>query len=243
MKRLIFIVSILFLFVSEVMAQNHIVKIGIPAILYGRANLNYEVVLNEKSTLNLRAGIQFPRNFPIDANGFQTENPNDGFRFETGKWTAYGFTPSYRIYFGKNNPAPHGFYVSPYISYNRNAVDFDVRYDDGANLDIPANFKVGLSGIGGGIMIGNQWVINESFVLDFNYFGIGYGIQNVSFKFSSSDPNVDYEQLKDELEAEVENTSNTGNINEIKTFDDGIRIGASGPSPQFKFSFSLGYMF
>lgn len=245
MKRTVLLFFSLFILITTGMAQNHVVKLGIPSLFYGRANLNYEYVLNDKTSLNLRAGVQFPRNFPID-NFQQNQGTQEDFRFNSGKWTAYGFIPSYRIYFGKNNPAPHGFYVSPYLSYNKNSVKFDMEYDDGNMLSIPANFDIGLTGIGGGIMIGNQWVINESFVLDFNYFGIGYGIQTVGMKFSSSDPNVDYNALKDELENEIENTNNTGGANEIKSVEalsDAIKIKAGGPAPQFKFSFSLGYMF
>ncbi len=243
MKRTLLIIATLFVVLTSGMAQNHIVKLGIPSLLYGRANLNYEFVLNDKTSLNLRAGAQFPRNFPVDA--VLQEDPNDEFRINSGKWNAYGFTPSYRIYFGKNNPAPQGFYVSPYVSYNKNTVTVDMEYDDGAQISVPATMKVGYSGIGGGVMIGNQWVINESFVIDFNYFGIGYGLQTIAMKFSSSDPSVDYDQLKDELEAELENTGNNGvnDIDNIEALDDGIKIKAEAPSPQVKFSFSLGYMF
>lgn len=244
MKRTVLLIATLLTVITSGMAQNHVVKLGIPSLLYGRANLNYEFVLNEKSSVNLRAGIQFPRNFPLGA--LDLENEADDFRFNSGKWTSYGVMPSYRIYFGKNNPAPHGFYVSPYLSYNKNGFNFDMDYDDGPQTEIPANIKIGYSGIGGGVMIGNQWVINESFVIDFNYFGIGYGLQTISMKFSSSDPNVDYEQLKDDLEDELEETNNTGgvnNISKVEALDDGIKIKAGAPSPQIRFSFSLGYMF
>jgi len=241
MKSILLLLSTLFIFMSTGMAQSSVVKIGIPALLHGRANLNYEYVLNEKLSLNLRAGAQFPRNFPVNSDVLQ--DGTEDFRIETGKWRAFGFTPSLRIYFGKNNPAPQGFYVSPYIAVNRNSINFDMEYDDGNNQNIDANFKVGLTGVGGGVMIGNQWVINESFVIDFNYFGLGYGVQNIGMKFTSSDTSVDYEQVKEDLEDELENTNNTGNISEIEVLDDGIRVKASAPSLQFRFSLSLGYMF
>lgn len=244
MKRTVLLFLALFSLMATGMAQSNVVKLGIPSLFYGRANLNYEYVLNEKTSINLRAGAQFPRNFPIE--GFQQDQGPSDFRFTSGQYKAYGFMPSYRIYFGKNNPAPHGFYVAPYFSYNKNTFIFNLEYDNGNELNIPAEYNVGLTGIAGGIMIGNQWVINETFVLDFNYFGIGYGLLAGGIKFSSTDPNVNYEELRDEVQNQLENTSNTGGanqINEVQAFDDSIKIKSGGPAPHLKFSFSLGYMF
>jgi len=247
MKRnTLLIIGLLFTVFTSGFSQGHIVKLGIPSLSYGRANLNYEYVLNDKMSLNLRVGAQFPRNFPADSETFFEEDLQVSYNIESGKWTSYGFMPSFRIYMGEKNPAPHGFYVSPYLSYNNNALNFSMEYSHEGEANIPANFKVAMGTIGAGIMIGNQWVIKDRVVIDFNYLGIGYGLRNYSMKFVADDENIDYEELEEIVNEVIDDSRNTGGSikpKSVKSFDDGIKVAGIGSGLQLKCSFSVGYKF
>lgn len=65
----------------------------------------------------------------------------------------FGITPEYRAYLS-DTEAPDGFYVAPFVRYQT----FDAE-DDLGNAGT-------LSGFGGGLVIGRQWIFKEKFALD-----------------------------------------------------------------------------
>lgn len=243
--KLFLIAGLLFISLTASYCQSHLIKLGIPSLSYGRANLNYEFVFNESMSLNLRVGAQFPRNFPVEFENFFPGEEITFINVESGKWTSHGIMPSFRIYKGKKNPAPQGFYVSPYLSYNNNKLNFSMEYDHSGNQNIPADLSVSANSFGAGIMIGNQWVIKDRVVLDFNYFGIGVSGKKYAMRFKAEDENFDYEEIEQEVEDEI-SAANIGgpiNISNVKSFDDGIKIVANATGVQFKCSLSVGYKF
>lgn len=77
------------------------------------------------------------------------------------KFTGLILTPEFRMYVRKN--AIDGFYIAPYFRYQR----FSLEAKD--NL----NSKGTLTGMGGGLLFGRQWITNSGFTMDL-FFGGHY---------------------------------------------------------------------
>lgn len=245
-NKLFLIAGLLFATLTSGYTQGHLVKLGIPSLSYGRANLNYEFVFNENMSVNLRAGAQFPRHFPIEGETFIPDEDVSFINIESGKWTSHGIMPSLRLYGGKKNPAPQGIYVSPYLSYNNNKMKFSMEYDHLDESRIPADLSLSFNSFGAGIMVGNQWVIKDRVVIDFNYFGIGVANKQYNVRFNADDVNINYEEIEEDIENELTNVTNIGGpfkVKNVKSFDDGIKVTAASTGVQFKCSLSVGYKF
>lgn len=88
------------------------------------------------------------------------------FKLGDTKFTGLILTPEVRIYAKKN--AIDGFYIAPYARYQRFTVE--------NNVDV--NTKGTLTGFGGGLLFGRQWITNSGFTMDL-FFGGHYGSSDV----------------------------------------------------------------
>jgi hypothetical protein len=68
------------------------------------------------------------------------------------KYSGIAITPEYRIYFNKN--ALSGMYVAPFLRYQNFKMTNDM------------NATAKYTSIGGGVLLGRQWVYRKGFVLD-----------------------------------------------------------------------------
>ncbi len=68
--------------------------------------------------------------------------------------TGWAVTPEYRFYLS-DKPAPEGFYIAPYLRYT--SLSLTAENADG---------KAELTGVGGGLLIGRQWIFKERISLD-----------------------------------------------------------------------------
>lgn len=81
------------------------------------------------------------------------------------KFTGLILTPEVRLYVKKN--AIDGFYLAPYARYHRFSVE---------NADLGT--KGTLTGFGGGLLFGRQWITNSGFTMDL-FFGGHYGNSDI----------------------------------------------------------------
>lgn len=122
---------------NAAMAQSNAIKINLLSPVARTFNIAYERALNENGSFQL---------------GF----------FYTGakvgdvKIDGFGITPEYRVYLSQT-PAPNGFYVAPFLRYIKfNAED---KTDNSVN-------KAEVTQIGGGVVVGRQWVFKERVTFD-----------------------------------------------------------------------------
>lgn len=86
-----------------------------------------------------------------------------GLKFQDTKFTGILLTPEFRIYPKKN--AIDGFYVAPYLRYQNYTLQSGVN-------------KGSLSSIGGGVLLGREWITKSGFTMDL-FFGGHYGTSNI----------------------------------------------------------------
>jgi hypothetical protein len=127
-------------------------------------------VAPEKNVLKINAlslflgtGSVFYERKLSDATSGQLGLAYVGFKIQDTRFTGIILTPEVRFYPKKN--AIDGFYVAPYLRYQ------NYTLKSGAD-------KGSLSSIGGGFLLGREWITKSGFTMDL-FFGGHYGSSNI----------------------------------------------------------------
>ena len=231
MKKLSMLVAGLFLLIGGLHAQQNVVKVGLTPLAFGNVNLNYERVLTDRMSLNTTVGFGIPRNsVPFAANSGLEGNASYG---------AFEVTPELRFY-GKDNGAPRGFYFGPWLRYRQWTISGDETFSG-----YSTNYEAGLRTFNGGIQLGAQWLIGDVFSIDWSFLGVGIGYYNLSGKFTSDDPSVDWDQVKADIETELgQSVDNVPGL-DFAADNLGGEIGVKLPFflPVFRSSIAIGFAF
>jgi hypothetical protein len=128
---------------NQVKEKKNAVKLNLISPFVKTFNLAYERVLNENLGLQIR--------------GYYTGYSDKGTDPET-KTTGFGIIPELRLYLSEKKKAPAGFFVAPFIRFDK----FDVteNYEDGSTIEGT------YSDIGAGLLIGHQSVFSNIVTLE-----------------------------------------------------------------------------
>ncbi len=178
---------IIVLFIKQaVYSQDQIIKVNLSSFAIKAASVQYEKVLNRRTSFNLGVGFRpmalIP--FPNETNGLVkfVDDRIDYISLDNTRpkeSTAKGFqiTPELRFYLGKNE-APTGFYIAVYGRYNHiNAivpVEMELEYNTlPVTLKLPVDTKVNT--YSAGLMLGRQFKLGNRFTFDCNLIGLSVG--------------------------------------------------------------------
>lgn len=146
-------------------------------------------------------------------------------------WSAANktFTGELRFYGGKE-PGARGFYLSLYGRYTDMQVAYLYDYET-SNKAYLIPLKSNVKGLGGGLMIGSQWLIAKRVVLDWYILGGHYGKLT-----GNTDAAVDLSSMtaaeKAELQQDLESLIDAGDISfisEATVTDEGVKAKIDGP--------------
>ncbi|MES2734410.1 MAG: DUF3575 domain-containing protein [Bacteroidota bacterium] len=128
---------------AEVEIPKNVIKINPLSLFALTTSVSYERVINEQMSGQL--GLFYT--FPV-------------IKIAHTKFQGFGLTPEFRYYFVALDKAPKGFYVAPFVRYQR----FTLTYDDPESnqYDGTAVFRA----MGAGANVGGQWIFGESFTLN-----------------------------------------------------------------------------
>ncbi|MFN3403412.1 MAG: DUF3575 domain-containing protein [Cytophagaceae bacterium] len=175
MKKFAFILSgLLMSLVSIAQTSSGVgntLKLNVFGALGGSYTLVYERVLNEKLALQLSVGYRY-----MDVNRmFGLGSSKADNKIHKG----FTFVPELKYYI--TNTAigiPEGLYVAPFARIGKYTVDFVDNHDSGTlNINHDATYTI--SAVGGGILIGYQFIIAKSVALDL-FFGPQFKNRTVS---------------------------------------------------------------
>jgi hypothetical protein len=128
------------------------------------------IKLNPLSAIVATGNIAYERAVS-DKQSFQLGLYYTGFKITTTKFSGFGITPEYRFYLGRE--VLNSFYAAPYIRYQSLSLK-ETEFDSKATLSL----------FGGGVVLGRQWVIGDSFTIDL-FLGPNYSSGSV--KVSTGD--------------------------------------------------------
>ena len=144
---------------STAQAQSSVIKVNLLSPIVRTGSVFYERSIAADKSLQL--------------GGFYT-----GFSVEETKFKGYGITPEFRKYFSTGKEAPEGFYVAPFARFQSFKLELDS--EEASTPEGKATFNT----IGGGVLVGRQWVFSNRIVLD-AFLGPSYNTGNV--KVTSGD--------------------------------------------------------
>ena len=129
------------------------------------------IKINPLSAAVATGNIQYEKAIG-ESQSFQLGLFYTGIKVTDTKFAGFGVTPEYRFYLGDKG-ALNSFFVAPYVRYQNFSLTEEV-----------SSSKATLSNIGGGLILGRQWLIGESFVLDL-FLGPNYSSASVKVKSGS----------------------------------------------------------
>jgi hypothetical protein len=153
MKKLNLVTVFILLGFIGASAQQNVVKINPVGLLFGSAELSYERVLSNKSSVEL--SLAYSRS-------------NVGFSTGEEKATGFGVEGKYKFYVSASKNAPRGFYAAPVLTYASSKAE-------------RGTLKGKVSYLAGGAIAGYQWVFGSEseFSIDLNA-GVQYVSASVS---------------------------------------------------------------
>jgi hypothetical protein len=175
MKKLILLFFIPVLGIGSAFADDpgHVVKLNLYPLAFQNFSLQYEKPFHDRMSVALGVSFMPSRSLP-----FSDLLPDE---IRDLRFGGFNITPEFRFYLGSNG-APRGFYFAPYLRYANYSISMPTNILSEA-LNRPAmneEFFGRMSGIGGGLMIGSQWLIGGRFSLDWWIMGGHVGVATYS---------------------------------------------------------------
>lgn len=138
----------------EVASEKNVLKVNTLALIIGTGSIFYERELSDMMSAQMGVGYL-------------------NYKVEETKFSGLILTPEIKFYVRNN--AIDGFYLAPYLRYNKYEYEGNDNQDQGS-----------FTAFGGGVAFGRQWIMKKGFVMDL-FFGGHYTDGNVKMT-SGSDP-------------------------------------------------------
>jgi hypothetical protein len=156
--------------------KKNIMKVNLTSgLLYDVPLLfEYERILSSHTSFSIQAGYS---RLPFETN-------SDSLRWTSDiQSSGYNVTIDYRFYLRKENkdPAPHGVYLAPFVSYFHFTNDRDLAFT-GDSTDIPLNIKSTYNFLSVGGALGYQFTFGKRWVLDCLLLGPSLSYYHVDMK-------------------------------------------------------------
>ncbi|WNJ16819.1 DUF3575 domain-containing protein [Pontibacter sp. G13] len=236
MKNFFILCACLIALPATIFAQDHVAKFYPTALLNRNVEFGYEYLMAGNSTLNFTAALKIPSNVSSIVTAQFDEQPATITQLES-KATGFKLGAEYRFYPG--DYSPEGFYIGPYLNFNRNAISFD---NLGVNEDI-VDAKGAITHFGGGAIMGYQWILGDVFTLDWTFFGIGVNNYGLGLDIEPVEGEIDLEGLASDITTEFEDFPILGDRIESEVQGDKVRTKTGFLFVHFRTRLALGYSF
>ena len=242
MKNLLTLALFVTLSISTCSAQTenkNIVKIFPTSIFVGKTTIGYERVINENGSITFNLGLPTGTNPLI----YVTDDEIEQVNFIDGKLDGILLMPGYRFNLSKKG-APLGFYIEPYLKYEKFNLDFSADFIDDEFEYFLGNIEGNYSGIGAGVQMGVLCMISDVVSLEWSFLGFEAKSANADVKWTDESGGVDIDDVYNDL---VSDFSDIPIIGDKVEFEKGINyVKANIPRlviPGFRFAFSIGIAF
>ncbi len=190
---------------TSLVEGKNIIKVNLPSIALKHYLLQYERVMNNRQSFAIGIGFSPSVDLPFKSTLLDefSENEDAKRAIESTTFNKITVTPEYRFYLGKKG-APAGFYVAPFVRYTTMSISQDYTFTPSSGIEHTAHLTGKFSGIGGGVMIGAQWLLGKNVTLDWWIAGPFFGAMNADFHAvddMSDMSQADKEDLKDDIES------------------------------------------
>jgi hypothetical protein len=228
--------------VSEKAAgKMNVVKVNLPSLVFTNISLIYERIFTQKVTGSL--GVRYMPNYKIDLAsniGSIFSNSDTALNGSSANVTISNFaiTPELRVYLGKR--AGKGFYVGPFARYESFNLNFPFKSTLTSGKIVDVTMKGTMAGISGGVLLGAQFELGSSMVLDI-FAGPYIGPKKINIKATGSSISLtpsEVTQINDIFTA----SGSTLEFNGQATANS-IEVTSTNSQPSFRTGFCLGFRF
>ena len=226
------------------------VKMNLMALGLTNFSFQYERALSRKFSVCMGLRLQPTTNLPFrnyirdhaDRNQLDSVGLNFLNRAKINNWA---FTPEVRYYFGKK--PLNGFYVAPYCRVSYYGLTWGYLFNDNANVGHSLDFRGEARSFTFGLLLGCQWHISKTVLLDWWMIGPAFGSANFSANANGELSQVS-QQDRDKLEADLNNAfnsvGNSFNVSSHTTVSDkGVKITGDAPFGGVRTGLCLGISF
>ena len=229
--------AVFFLIVCGVasQAQENLVKVGFTGALLGDLNLGFERKITDKSSLNFKVGFLEPTLSPLLREEIITPNAYNLVEANGG----ISSSAEFRFYFSKK-PGIQGLYLAPFLRYFNQSMLYNDEID---NNRFSVDTKLSSSGFG--VQMGYQWIIKESFTVDFFFFGTGVDFHKAEIKYvvDSPPPGFDYSMVTPHVEDVFKDIRLLNKNMSHEARDDGHFTNLPVRLPSIRAGISIGWAF
>jgi len=217
--------------------RRNMLKVNVLGFTSGSISLQYERRLTPKTSVVVGMNIMPERDIPYF--NFVEDIVKDKGAIDLlkdVKMTAFSLTPEVRFYLGKEGM--RGFYVAPFLRYDRFSVSLPVDYIYQNRLET-VTINGNVDGFSAGLSFGAQWKLSERLYLDCTFVGMSYGF--ASGELGGKRP------LNAEEQAEVRKALDEAEIKKIdytyNVHEQGVDVKIKGPWANAKLCLAIGYRF
>ena len=226
----------------EYQAKKNIVKLSLTSLAFRNIHLQYERVLNKRISVSLSFSTIFEGEIPLL--GSVESSINDARSFDKIKDVSlsyYSVTPEVRFYLGKKGFGK-GFYLAPFYRNSKLTLDgVSFEYENDASGTSTIKAKGSISGNTVGLLIGSQFNLGKSVVLDWWIVGPHYGSGSGSLNGKNSEPFSAVERNALQTELNELDLPFVDETTEVSAQD--IKVLFSGPWGGVRAGLSLGFRF
>ena len=226
----------------EYQAKRNIVKLSLTSLAFRNIHLQYERVLNKRISVSLSFSTIFEGEIPLLGSVENTIDDAESFdKIKDVSLSYYSVTPEVRFYLGKKGFGK-GFYLAPFYRNSKltlDGVSFEYPTDEGGTSSISTSGSI--SGNTVGLLIGSQFNLGKSIVLDWWIVGPHYGSGSGTLNGVSSDPFSAIERSALQTELNELDLPFVDETTEVSAKD--IKVLFSGPWGGVRAGLSLGFRF
>ena len=226
----------------EYQAKKNIVKLSLTSLAFRNIHLQYERVLNKRISVSLSFSTIFEGEIPLLGSVENTIDDAESFdKIKDVSLSYYSVTPEVRFYLGKKGFGK-GFYLAPFYRNSKltlDGVSFEYPTDEGGTSSISTSGSI--SGNTVGLLIGSQFNLGKSVVLDWWIVGPHYGSGSGTLNGVSSEPFSAIERSALQTELNELDLPFVDETTEVSAQD--IKVLFSGPWGGVRAGLSLGFRF
>ena len=226
----------------EYQAKKNIIKLSLTSLAFKNIHLQYERVLNKKISVSLSVSRIFEGGIPLLSSVESFIDDAESFdQIRDMTLSYYSITPEVRFYLSKKGYGK-GFYLAPFYRNSKitlDGVSFD--YENDTNTTSTMKTSGSISGNTLGLLLGSQFNLGKSIVLDWWIVGPHYGSGNGELIGKDSSGLSADEQ--DELRVEITNLELPLVDESSEVNAQGVKVNLTGPWGGVRAGISLGFRF
>lgn len=218
------------------------VKLNLFALPLTNFSLQYERGLNENMSVCMGIRFQPKTGLPFKSSissAIGDDTAANDFVNNT-RMSSWAITPEFRYYFGKK--PLNGFYVAPYLRIGGNSMTWNYAFDmdNGSVKDVA--FTGNMNSVFGGLLLGAQWHVGSSFLIDWWIMGPAYGSINVNLKATGDFSDLSNDD-KNNLEESLNSIGYNGHKVESEITNDHVSAKVKLPMVGLRTGLCIGYTF